>query len=336
MSRYIARRLLIALPTLFIASVVTVGFREFIPDELLMARLLEGGDIFGEEAWAEFRAELGVGQSLPQRYVERVGGVLRGDFGTSWWSGRDVTAEVAARSRVSIGLLLVALPVALAMTAARGLLAVLRPGSRLDRWCARISRVGAATPEFVIAILGAYVLYALAGLEPGLKPPYGALPLEPEWQWPIAALVVGGVAAGWYVGARSAIDAGPARRDGRDHGYVLAAQATGLGDASIATRHVLPNVTVSTLRAAAAAFPFLLGSVLMVEVALRLPGVGHLALESAAYWDFPVLQGVLFAAAVTVIASRLVVDVASAAIDPRIRNDEGAAGPGYAPGWSRP
>lgn len=325
MSRYIVRRLLIALPTLFIASVVTVGLREFIPDELLMARLLEGGDIFGEEAWAEFRAELGVGQSPPQRYVEWVGGVLRGDFGTSWWSGRAVTAEVAARSRVSIGLVLIALPVVLTTTAARSVLEAVRPGSPLNRWSAWVSRIGASMPEFITVILGAYVLYALAGLEPGLKPPYGALPLEPEWQWLIPTLVVGGLAAGWYVGARSAIDASPAGRDGRDHGYVLAARAKGSRDASIATRHVLPNVTVSTLRAAAGALPLLLGSALMVEVALRLPGVGLLALESAYYWDFPVSQGVMFVAAVTVIASRLVVDVASAALDPTIRNNEGDA-----------
>ena len=328
MSRYIARRLLIALPALMAVVVVVTGLLLLQDRETTLRHIFHCGYYTAEDV-AAVREELRLDMSFPERYASWLGDALRGDLGTSLWTGQGVTEAVAARSRVSIGLLLIALPVALGMTAARGLLAALRPGSRLDRWSAWISRIGASTPEFVIAILGAYVLYALAGW----APPDG-VPAAPEW--PMAALVLGGLAAGWYVGARSAIDASPARRDGRDHGYVLAAQAKGSRDASIATRHVLPNVTVSTLRAAAAAFPFLLGSVLMVEVALRLPGVGHLALESAAYWDFPVLQGVLFVAAVTVIASRLVVDVASAAIDPRIRNDEGAAGPGYAPGWSRP
>lgn len=324
MSRYIVRRLLVALPAVFIASVVTVGLRELIPDELLVARVLGPGDIFGEDAWAEFLAALGFGQSFPERYVEWVGDALRGDLGESWWSERGVTEVVATHSRVSISLFLIALPVAFTTTAAHSVLGALRPRSRLDRCSVWMSRIGAATPEFIMAMLGAYMLYALVGWEP----PDRLIPAAPEW--PIAALVVGGVAAGWYVGARTAIDARSARRDGRGQGYVLTARAKGLGDASIMTRHVLPNATVSALGAAAGMFPLLLGSVLMVEVALGLPGVGYLAFERADMRDYPVMEGVVLVTALCVIASNLVVDVASAAMDPRIRKHEGDARPRYA------
>ena len=313
MARYIARRLLIALPVLFVVSLVTVGVRELISDERLLARILSRGDVFGEEQMAELRAMLGIGLSFAERYVEWLGGALRGDFGTSWWDDRGVMDVIAERSRVSIGLVLIALPVALTTATAHGVLAAVRPGSWLDRCSATILRIGAATPEFVMAILGAYLLYGLVGWAP---PDY---PFRGVSEWPIAALVVGGVVAGWYVGARSAIDASRSLRNERDGGYVLTARAKGLSDTTIATRHVLRNSTLSAVRAAGKALPLLLGSVLMVEVALGLPGVGLLALERALILDYPVAEGVLFVCATTVIGVNLVVDVACAALDPRIR-----------------
>ena len=304
MGCYISRRILIALSVALIVIVVAMGIMSMAPREPAF-HVLTKGFLTAEDYW-ELRAELHMDMSFHERYAAELADVLRGDFGRSWWTGRAVTAEVAARSRVSIGLVLIALPIVLTAIAARGVLEAVRPGSRLDRCSAWISRTGAATPEFVIAILGAYVLYALAG-----------------WAPQALTLIIGGVAAGWHVGARSAIDASLRWPDRRDHGYVLAARAKGLGDATIATRHVLPNVAVSTLRAAAGAFPLLLGSVLMVEVALELPGVGHLVLLGVLIRDYPVTEGVLLVTAMTVIASNLVVDVASAAMDPRIRNNEG-------------
>ncbi len=308
MGRYIVRRLLLALPALLVVSTVTVGLRELISDERLL-----GGDVFGDEEMAELRTMLGIGQSFSQRYVEWVGGALRGDFGTSWWTERGVMDEIGARSRVSVGLMLIALMVALTIAMAHGVGAAMRPGGRLDRWSASILRIGAATPEFIITIMGAYTLYALMGWTPADHTRWGA----PES--PIAALVVGGFAAGWYTGARTAIGARSAQGDEPDHHYVLAARAKGLSDTAIATKHVLRNAAVSALRAAVGTFPLLLGSVLMVEVALGLPGVGYLALQRALIVDYPVMGAVLFLTAVTVIGVNLVVDIACAALDPRIR-----------------
>lgn len=314
MRRYIVRRLFIVLPTLLVVTVVPVGLRELVDEECLLAWILCGGDIFGEEAMAEFKDSLGIGLSFPERYAEWVGGALRGDLGASWWTGRDSLDMIAGPSRISIALVLIALAVAFTAATAHGMVAAVRPGSRLDRWSVSIFRIGAGTPEFIMAILGAFVLYALLGWTLTDHIFRGA----PDW--PVAALVVGGVAAGWYVGAGTALRTSSARRDAPDGAYVTTARAKGFSDPTIATRHVLRNATTTALRAAAHRLPVLLGSVLMVEVALGLPGVGLLALEGVFSRDYPVVQGVLFVSAVTVIGVNLAVDVACAALDPRIRN----------------
>lgn len=333
MSRYIVQRLLVALPVLFAVTVIVTSivpglFRLHSEHWFVWQVFAHGYYTPGDLDWV--RTEMGMDQSFGEYYLSWLGQALRGDLGESLYTGRGALGTIAARAPVSMGVMLIALPTALACAAASGVIAAVEPGGRLDRWLGVMFRAGAATPEFVMAILTIYVLVLLG---------WGPLPYNPVWgvlepESSGLAVVVGGIVVGWYVGAGNALRVRSAVLCDQLGSYVLAAEAKGLSPAAAAARHAARNVALPVLRVTGRRLPVLLGSVLMVEVVFGLPGVGNLAFGVVAAHDYPVVQGVLLVSAMAVIGVNLAVDAACAALDPRIRDatrdTRGDARPDYA------
>ena len=305
MLAYLLKRLLGAVPTL--AVIVVVAF--------LLMRLAPGGPFDEEQAIPpEIRANLERAYGLDQPAHVQLGrylaGLSRGDFGPSYrFKDFTVTELIAAGLPVSLQLGALAMLVAVVLGVPLGTYAALRHNQAADHLVMALAVVGIAVPVFVIAPLGALVFgvhlgwLPVAGWEPGhwrdMVMPVAALAL------PVTAYV-----ARLARGSLLEVLASP---------FVRAARARGVGAARVVWRHALPAglvPVVSYLGPAAAAV--LTGS-LVVEVLFGLPGLGRHLVQGALNRDYTLVMGMVIVYASAMILMNLLVDLAYAWLDPRVR-----------------
>jgi len=302
---YVLKRLLGALPTL--AVIVVVAF--------LLVRLAPGGPFDEEQAIPpEIRANLerayGLDQPLHVQLGRYVAGLVRGDFGPSFkFKDFTVTELIAAGLPVSLQLGALAMLAAIGVGLPLGVLAALRHNRALDHLVMAWAVVGIAVPVFVVAPLAALVF----GVHLGWLPVAGWSP--GEWRdmvLPVAALAlpVTAYVARLTRGSLLEVLGAP---------FVRAARARGIGPARVVWRHALPAgliPVVSYLGPAAAAV--LTGS-LVVEVLFGLPGLGRYLVQGALNRDYTLVLGMVVVYATVMILMNLLVDVAYAWLDPRVR-----------------
>ena len=316
MGRYIVRRLIVALPTLFVVTVVVTGMIRIYPADLVV------GWYFNQPGYwtpglseEELRAAYGLDKSFPRAYVEWVASAVRGDLGTSAWSDHEVSAVIFRRLRVSAPLALMAIAVAALVAVPLGVWSAVRHGGWQDYLARAVSVTGLSVPDFFLATLVLYVLSAAIGWRPDFES-------MRWWEHPsigLTALVLAALIVGWRIGAITARMTRSAVLDVLQQDYVRTARAKGLTEQSVVVRHALRNALLPVLTIMGMQLPALLGGLVVIEVVFGLPGLGTLGFEAVQLRDYPMVQGVVFCAALCVIASNLVIDVASAAMDPRIR-----------------
>lgn len=302
MGHYILRRLLVALPTLLLVALFVTGLVEFEYREADKATRREVDQIW---------PELGLGKNFLHYYVTWIGQAVRGDFGTSMWTGRDVLGSVGARAHVSGLAALLAVSTATLTSVGLGTISAVWRGGRRDRGARALSATGAAAPSFVLATLALYPLWVW----------FGWVANQGETQPPQAVLIaLTAVIVGWSTGAMSVRATSTVLREALDQDHVRSARARGMPKRSVIARHVLPNVVPPLLTIMGRRLPTLLGALIVVEVVFGLSGVGAFAFEAIRVRDYPVIQGVMFLTALLVVSATLLVDIAHAWLDPRIRH----------------
>lgn len=313
MGRYILRRLVVALPTLLVVSVLVAGLLELQAEDVLIGRMTYG--YVTAEDIVELRADLGFDKNFPHYYVTWAASALQGDLGRSLWNDHDVLATIVGRARVSGLLALTALGATALTSVGLGLVSVVWEGGWRDRAARTLSSTGHAVPEFFVAVIVMYVLTVWLGWLPSLDP-WGRGDPPPT---SVLTIIAAALAAGWHTGAACTRATRTAIAEALEEDHVRTARSTGHSDRSLIIRHVLPNVAPSVLRIIGMRLPALLGSVILVEVVFQLQGVGTLIWLAILIMDYPVVQGVLFVAAVSVILATLLIDIARAWLDPRLR-----------------
>ena len=306
MLRYVLRRLLGAIPTLFV--VVTVTF--------FLMRLAPGGPFDQEQALtpeiqANLEAAYGLDQPLWVQYGRYVGALVRGEFGPSFkYRDFTVTELIGQGLPVSLTLGLCALLLALAIGVPLGIFAALRHNGPADALIRSLAVIGIALPGFVMAPLLALVFgihlrwLPVAGWEPGsvrtLVLPVTALAL------PLSAHLVRLVRASLLEVLTS--------------GFVRAARARGLPERTVIARHALTSAlipVVSYLGPAAAAV--LTGS-LVIETIFGIPGMGRYLVQGALNRDYTLVMGMVIVYATLTLAFNLIVDLLYGWLDPRVRH----------------
>ena len=314
MGRYIIRRLVVAMPSLVIVTVLIAGLLRLQPGDVVMARLSESGYLTQEDV-DKMRADLGLDKSFPVQYAEWVGGLLQGNLGVSLWTGRDVLTTLATRSRVSIQLALMAMIVAVLTAIPLGIVSAVRQDSWLDYVARMFSITGLSVPDFFLATMLLYVLSVWVGWLPdfGYTPPW-----EDPWA-NIQAFIFPSLIVGYRFSAISARMTRSAMLEVLRQDYVRTARAKGLVERVIIFKHALRNALIPVITIMGSQLTFLLGGLVIIEVVFSLPGVGTLGFEAIQVRDYPVVQGVVFFTAILFITANLLVDLSYAIIDPRIR-----------------
>lgn len=281
-----------------------------------------GGDIarriLGQNASAEtvaLRAEqLGLNQPLPVQYWNWLSNAVTGDFGVSWFTSQPVTTSLSSRLTVTLTLVIGTTIVAAIVSVVLGILAA-RRGGWVDGLVQFIAVIGFAVPGFLIAL---YLVLFFA-IELGWFKATGYIPFTTSvtgWlasiTLPIAALSLSAIAAVAQQVRGSVTDA--LSRD-----YVRTLRARGLGMNRVVYLHVLRNAGGPALAVLAVQFVGLLGGAVIVEQVFALPGIGQLTVSATSSGDIPVVMGVVVATAVIVVIVNLLIDLAQAALNPKVR-----------------
>ena len=304
MIRYIGRRILVTLPTLWLVTVVVFSMVRLLPGD--PAETIAGLHAT-QESVAGLRQELGLDRPLLVQYGHFLGGLLRLDLGRSTMSRAPVLDEIRPRLPVSLTLAVLSMGVAVTVGVLLGVLAALRRRSWVDYLAMSTSVAGLSTPTFVLGL----ILILVLSVQWRLLPATGA---ATWWHYILPAITLGLPAAAVVARmARSSL-LEVLRQD-----FVRTAWAKGLSRPSVVYRHALKNALIPIITISGLQFGQLMGGAVVVESVFGLPGLGKLLVDRVLGRDYPVIQGVVLVAACGFVLTNLVVDLVYSLVDPRIR-----------------
>lgn len=314
MSTYIARRLLLSLVSLFGLTVLVFIFLRAVPGDT--AVLVLGADAASSpEQVAELRHRLHLDDPLPVQYGRWIGGVVRGDLGSSLFTHRPVWQEIRDRIATTFELALLALTCSLAVGVTAGTAAAVRQERAGDQAIRFFSILGLAMPNFW---LGTMVIVFGARWFNWIPPvQYVEIWRDPArnlQMFVVPALVVGlALAASLSRMARSAV-LEVARED-----YVRTARAKGLPGRAVLLRHTLRTAMIPILTLFGVQVGAVVAGTVVIENVFNLPGLGRLILDSISRKDFPLVQGIVLLYGTFIVLANLTTDLLYGVVDPRIR-----------------
>ncbi|QDA36420.1 ABC transporter permease (plasmid) [Paracoccus liaowanqingii] len=315
MLSYFLRRLILVLPVAFGVSVVCFLLVQIAPGDPLTAIMPVDATAEQQEA---MRAAYGLDKPVPVQYLIWVGNLLQGEMGRSIASGRPVADEVFGAVGNSLLLAAAAAAIAFPIGTFLGFLAGYYRDTLLDRAVTALSITGVSVPNYWLGI----VLVIIFSVNLGWLPSMGAGPGgSQDWSWDWAhmrhlvlpAVTLAVVPIGIVARTVRALAGDILSMD-----FVQALYAKGMSRADV-LRHVARNAAATALSVMGLQLGYLLGGSILIETVFNWPGSGFLLSNAIFQRDLPLLQGTILVLAMFFVAMNLIVDVAQAAIDPRIK-----------------
>lgn len=312
MIRYTLGRLVSLVVSLIVASMVIFAVVEVVPGDPAAFML---GVNARPDTIAALRAEMGLDLPLAERYLAWVGGMLTGDFGISYTYRTPVSQMVLDRIGVSLPLALMALTLTILIAFPAGIYAASRRGRAGDLGVMGATQLGVAIPNFwfamiLVLIFAIHLRWVSAGGFPGWDAgPAAALK---SLILPSIALALPQAAILTRVMRSSLLD-----MLGED--FIRTARAKGLSRRQALWRHALRNAMIPVLTIIGLQFAFLLAGAIVIEQVFFLPGLGRLIFQSISARDLIVVESVVMLLVAMVILVNFAVDLAYAAVDPRLR-----------------
>lgn len=317
MLSYFLRRLILVLPVAFGVSVICFLLVQIAPGDPLTA--IMPVDATAEEQ-AAMRAAYGLDQPLPVQYGIWIANLAQGDMGRSIATGRPVAGEVFGAVQNSLLLAISAAAIAFPIGIFLGFLAGYFRDTLLDRAVTALSIAGVSVPNYWLGI----VLVIIFSVSLGWLPSMGAGPGgSQDWAWDwlhmrhliLPAVTLAVVPIGIVARTVRALSGDILTMD-----FVQALYAKGMSRFDV-LRHVARNAAATALSVMGLQLGYLLGGSILIETVFNWPGSGFLLSNAIFQRDLPLLQGTILVLAMFFVAMNLIVDVAQAAIDPRIKRN---------------
>jgi peptide/nickel transport system permease protein len=310
--RYLARRLLVALPSLLIASLIVFALPRLIPGDVVVLML-------EEKAYArdleELRAKLGLDRPLHVQYVEWVGRVIQGDLGESLWTRRPVREELGRRLPVTLELGLLATAFAILIAVPVGVVSAVRQDTLRDYLARSAAILGLSLPGFWLATLAIVLPAIWWGWRPmGSFTEFREAPLAHVGQFLLPAFILGVASAAALMRLTRGMLLEVLRQD-----YVRTAWAKGLRHRAVVLKHSLKNALIPVVTVLGIQLAQIVGGAVIIETIFGFPGMGRFLVDAITHRDYPVIQGVNLVVVSTIIFVNLAVDALYAVLDPRIR-----------------
>jgi peptide/nickel transport system permease protein len=312
MTRFVLRRLAVAVPLLLIVATISFFLVQLVPGSVAAAIL--GGNATQEQV-DTLQQSLGLDRPVLAQFGSWLGHALQGDLGASYTTGQSVSEALAQSVAPTLSLAILSTLVTLVLGLVLGMAAAVR-GGRTDRLVQWVGSLGMAVPNFWLAALLIFVFAIKLSVFPATG--YAELGTEGFGPW-LAHLVLPIIALSAVNLGSIAFQARAAFADALSRDYVRTLHATGVPRRRILFKHVLRNAAVPVVTVTGLTFIFTLGGVVVLELIFTLPGMGNLMLRSVQNHDFSVVQGGVLYFSIAVVLVNLLIDVATAALDPRVR-----------------
>ena len=313
MRQYVLRRLALAVPTLVLVSVIVFSIMRLMPGDVVI-RMVEG------HAYAPtveaLRKELGLDRPAHVQYLEWVGGiVLRGDFGSSYWTRQPIWDEFIRRFPITLELAGLTILTSVVIGVLVGIVSAVRQDTASDYVGRILAILALSVPYFGLAVL----VVVLPSIYFKWTPiwtyvPFTTHPLENLKIMIVPALVFGVTRAGPIMRIMRSALLDVLRQD-----YIRTAWSKGLPERAIVLRHALKNALIPVVSLSGLQTPLYIGGSVIIEAIFRLPGIGLFFFEALTRLDYPVVQSVNLIVAAMVVGLNLAIDLSYAFLDPRIR-----------------
>ena len=317
MVTYIIRRLLWAVVILWIVTLVVFFSMRLLPGDPLIIFLGQSQEMgsLSEEQLESLRVEYGLDKSIPMQYLSWVGGIVRGDLGTSIYYREKVSNLLFARFPVTLYLGLTAFVIATIVGIFLGLIAAVRRGKWVDVIATVIANIGVCIPVFWLGLLMMYVL----GLKMRWLPIAGyTSPFDNFWLstkqavMPIICLTV--TQMGFIARQTRSSMLEVIRQD-----YIRTAWSKGLQERVVILSHALKNGLIPVITLLGMGVGLTIAGSVLVETIFAIPGIGRLMVTSMFAQDYVVIQSGTLIIAVIIMFCNLIVDISYGWFDPRIR-----------------
>jgi len=313
MRQYVLRRVVLAVPTLFLVSVIVFLIMQLMPGDVA-TRMVEG------HAYAPtleaLRKDLGLDRPLHVQYLDWIGGiVLRGDFGRSYWTRQPIWDEFVRRFPVTLELALLTILISVVIGVVVGIVSAVRQDTAADYVGRILAILALSVPYFGLAVLVVVLPSIYFKWTPVWT--YVAFTTDPLQNLKILivpALVFGVTRAGPIMRITRSALLDVLRQD-----YIRTAWSKGLSERAIVLRHALKNALIPVISLIGLQTPLYIGGSVIIEAIFRLPGVGLFFFEALTRLDYPVVQSVNLIVAAMVVGLNLLIDLSYAVLDPRIR-----------------
>jgi peptide/nickel transport system permease protein len=294
-------------------SMLTFLMIHLVPGDA--AQLMLGAQDTDPEKIAALRTKLGLDQPLPMQYLHWIGNALRGDLGTSIWTGRPVLDEIAGRVGVTLELTLLSLALAIVLAIPIGCLAATLRRPVAEYTVRIVAIAGITIPSFW---LGTMLLYGAAAIAPGFQV-VGYVPFATDPAGNLARMLLPTIALALPVLASLSRIVRAAMIEALGQDYVRTARAKGVTEIRVVFAHALRNALIPFLTAAGIAAGYLFGGAVVVEQVFALPGLGRLIVGAIAERNYPLIQASILLATTAFVLVNFLVDLLYFAADPRAR-----------------
>ena len=312
MSHYIIRRILLMIPTFFLISIAVAGLLRMLPGDIVTMMY---GDLGYAASAEELRDKLGINDPFHVQYIQWMGGILTGDFGSSLWSQRPVLTDISWRMPLTVELALLSLLINLAIGVPIGILSAIRQDTWVDHVSRSLAILAIAAPTFWVGTL----VVSLPAVWWGWAPPTEYTPFTTDPIGNLKVLTIPALILGFYFQGRTVRLLRAMMLEVTRQDYIRTAWAKGLPEGVIVRRHALKNAMIPVLTLIALEIPFLLGGTVVIEQIFSLPGMGRFVLDLLDTRDFVPIQSIIILMAGVVMVLNLLVDLSYAWLDPRIR-----------------
>ncbi len=308
----VVSRLLGAVPTLLLVSLITFALLHLIPGD---PAVVMGGLSATPQEVEQIRADLGLNQPLWGQLLHWYGGLLHGNLGRSLLLGQDVRQAVWQRLPITLSLSAYGLLLTLLIGIAGGVVAALRHNTMVDQAAMMGAMLGISMPSFFIAPL----LVLLFAVHLGWLPSGGYVPFTQDpWGWLRATTLPAVSLALLQVGLLARITRSTMLEVLRQD-YVRTARAKGLSAWRVVGKHALANAMIPITTVVGITISLLVSGSVVIETIFSVPGIGQLLTQAVLNRDYPLVQGGLLILTTLLVLVNIGVDILYAALDPRIR-----------------
>ena len=313
MHKYLLKRLLSLIPVLFVVSLAIFLLIHLVPGDPAAAIL---GEEASPEQIAALRETLGFNDPLPLQYLRWVGGLFRGDWGTSFFMEGTMLEIIGAHMIPTLQQTLVAVGFATLIGVPLGMIAAIRHGSPLDRIISAFSSVGISLPSFLMGLC----LVLLISVKLRWLPSSGYKSIADfGWQTHIRYMLLPGIALGFIEMGLIIRMTRSAMLEILSADYMRMAKAKGVSRRRMFFRHALMNALIGILTVVGLSFISCLGGATVTETIFNIPGLGKLTLNAVMRRDYEVVQAVVLLVSLMNVLCTLILDLLYALIDPRVR-----------------